>query len=124
VSSQDGVFRLEGVAPGLHRIRIRHLGFHLLERQVEVAPGAVTTVRLQLTPTTVDLDTLRVLASPLAIRREDTEFTSRIDRRSIERLPTPYETKEMVFLTPGVAPGRIWGGAAERIGIIGAARPW
>ncbi len=112
-SSEDGSFRLERVPPGIHRIRVRYLGFHLLERQVEVAPGAVVMVRLELTPTTVDLDTLRVFASPLAIRREDTEFTSRIDRRAIQRLPMPHDTEDMVFLPPGAAPGRIWGGAAD-----------
>jgi hypothetical protein len=113
VTGPEGGFLWEGLPPGTHRVRIRQPGFHPLDRTVELGPGESVRLRLELTPIALDLDTIRVLASPLTIRRTDTEFTARIDRRVMEALPTAYDPQDMVLLAPGAAPGRIWGGAAD-----------
>jgi hypothetical protein len=113
VTGPEGEFLQEGLSPGTHRIRIRQPGFHPLDRTVELGAGESVRLRLELTPLALDLDTIRVLVSPLAIRRTDTEFTARIDRRTMEALPTAYDPQDMVLLAPGAAPGRIWGGAAD-----------
>lgn len=116
-SGPAGDFRFAEVPAGEHRLRIRHPGYHPLDRDVEVAEGRIHDLRLELTSQTLDLDTLRVLASSLSIRRTDTEFTARIDRRAMEALPTAYDPQDLVLLAPGAAPGRIWGGAADEANV-------
>lgn len=115
LTGDDGTFRLEDVPAGTHRLRLRHPTYHLLEREVAVEPGEVVQLHLELAPTVarLTLDTLRGFVAPLRIRREDTEIASRIDRREMELLPTAYEIRNLVRLTPGASPGRIWGGAAD-----------
>lgn len=112
-TGEDGAFRFVDVPPGEHRVRVRQVGYHPLEREVEVAAGELVRLRLELTSAVLNLDTLRAFAARLAIRRQDTELGSRIDRRTLELLPTPYDIADLVSLTPGAAPGRIWGGAAD-----------
>lgn len=114
VSDEGGRFRL-GPAPGGigYRLRALHVGYAPASREeIAVRAGESTAVELRLARRVVGMDTLRVFASPLRIRRDDTEFTARLDRRAIELLPTPYDPTELVGMTPGAQPGQIWGGAA------------
>lgn len=113
-TGSDGQFRLEGVAAGTYRLRVRAVGFQEWAQTLEVPAEGVVERRAFLLRAAFDLDSLRVLGHPLGIRREETEFGARIDSRAIRMLPIPYEPTEMVAFAPGVSEDRIWGGADMR----------
>jgi iron complex outermembrane recepter protein len=51
LTGADGTFRLEPVAPGIHRLRVTALGYRSAEREVEVGPdGARVELRLERRP--------------------------------------------------------------------------
>ncbi len=98
-----------------YRVRTLHVGYlHTETEPFDLVPGERARHELRLVRQVLGTDTLQVFTSPLRIRREDTEFTARIERRAIELLPTPYSATDLVGLTAGARPGQIWGGAAEQ----------
>lgn len=119
VTDGEGRFRLGPLPAGSgYRIRAVHLGYHVAALEdVRVADGETLEVELRLARQTMALDTIRAFGSPLRIRRADTEFTTRIDARAIELLPTAHEPSDLVALTPGARPGQIWGGAEARANV-------
>ena len=112
-TDREGVFRFVNVTAGTHALVVQMAGYESASRPVTVAAGVWTRVRIELNAMLSALDTLRVLASPVAIQRDRTEFGARVDQRALRLLPTPYEPAAAIALTPGVAGDRIRGGAAR-----------
>jgi len=59
LSDVTGGFRLGGVEPGRYRLHLRRIGYHPLEREVEVRNGEVTRLHLVLDPDPVHLPGIR-----------------------------------------------------------------
>ncbi|MFO7259811.1 MAG: TonB-dependent receptor [bacterium] len=62
LTDADGVFRLEGLAPGTHRLRVTHMGYAEREVEVEVTRAGEVVVNVALTPRALPLDALVVTA--------------------------------------------------------------
>jgi len=63
LTDADGAFRLDGLEPGTHRLRVEHLGYAEREIEVEVTRAGEVVVDVALTPRAVDLDALVVTAT-------------------------------------------------------------
>lgn len=69
LSDVAGSVRLEGVPPGVVTLRVRHIAFGPLSIDVEVVPGEVTRVLLELSPGVIRLEPLEVTALSMAERQ-------------------------------------------------------
>src|SRR5690606_1049488 len=56
VPGAAGAFGMRALEPGAGRLGVRAPGYSTLEREIMVANGAVTTVRLELAPDAMDLE--------------------------------------------------------------------
>ena len=62
LTDEDGAFRLDGLEPGAHRLRIAHLGYAEREIEVDVTRAGEVVVDVVLTPRALALDALVVTA--------------------------------------------------------------
>jgi hypothetical protein len=94
-------------------LRTTHVGYGTAEvGPFSLTAGQIERRTIRLRRQVLGTDTLTVFASPLRIRRQDTEFTARIDRGAIELLPTSHRASDLVGLAAGARPNQVWGGAA------------
>jgi hypothetical protein len=63
-TNDRGAFTLSGVRAGMAHLRIRHLGYAPFDVDVQVHPGEVASVHVQLTHIAVRLDAVQVRAYP------------------------------------------------------------
>ncbi|HEY8470868.1 MAG TPA: TonB-dependent receptor [Longimicrobiales bacterium] len=62
LTDADGAFRLDGLEPGAHRLRVAHLGYAEREVEVEVTRAGEVVIDVVLTPRALALDALVVTA--------------------------------------------------------------
>jgi iron complex outermembrane recepter protein len=62
-ADQAGLFRIDRVQPGTHRIRVSFVGFAVQERVIDMSPGEVVEIDFGLVP--LELDQLEVAADRL-----------------------------------------------------------
>lgn len=107
----DGVAHLRGLPAGTFDLRIEALGFETRRLSgIRVESGArVLEVQMVLAP--IAMEGLTVRAERVQIRRDNTEFNTRVDEAAIRLLPMTHDARDLVALTPGARPGHIWGGA-------------
>jgi len=110
----DGAWRIAPLEPGPYRVVVRRLGYRPLLRDVDVEPGrtARLMVSLELVPFT--LDSLVVSAPPSTISTTDAELSTKLTVSEIALLPSTFDPRQLIALTPGARPDQIWGGASDQ----------
>jgi Carboxypeptidase regulatory-like domain/TonB-dependent Receptor Plug Domain len=82
ITDSLGAFRLVGVPPGAHVLRVSHLAYGVHTRDVNVLPGRDLRLELRLSPQALELEPIEVEA----IRRPRPEGANVVTREQIERL--------------------------------------
>lgn len=113
-SGPDGRFLMSPVAPGTYALQVEAPGFEVWTEELVVPEEGAVARTIHLLRTTFALDPVRILAEPLGIRREETDFGARLDARALRLLPTPYDPSRVTAFVPGASADRIWGGADIR----------
>jgi hypothetical protein len=115
-SDAAGAFRLTFLPPGTYTVRVRLLGYRPVEvtgvtvRATQTAPLTVTLAR-----SSVELQAVSVVASPVEISRATTEVgTTTLSARERELLPTPRDANSLLQFTPGARPGQVYGGSTDQ----------
>lgn len=110
----DGAWRITHLEPGPYRIAVRRLGYRPSRLDVDVEAGrtARVTVTLELVPFT--LDSLVVSAPPSTISTTDVELGTKLTVSEIALLPSTFDARQLIALTPGARPDQIWGGASDQ----------
>ena len=110
----DGAWRITHLEPGLYRIAVRRLGYRPSRQDVQVEPGrpAQLTFVLELGPFT--LDSRVVSAPPSSISTTDAELGTKLTVGEISLLPSTFDLRQLIALTPGARPDQIWGGASDQ----------
>jgi len=112
LTGPGGDVRFPDLPVGVYRLKAEFPGYQpYLRDSISLAEGEARTVVLDLLPTTVELEGLTVRASPVQIQRENTEFATTVEEKTIELLPVAYNAAELVALTPGARAENVWGGA-------------
>src|SRR4029077_3164600 len=98
------------LGPGPHRVAVRRLGYRPSRQDVDVEAGrtARVTITLELVPFT--LDSLVVSAPPSTISTTDVELGTKLTVSEIALLPSTFDARQLIALTPGARPDQIWGG--------------
>ena len=87
-SDENGYYCVLNVPPGRYDLRISCIGFQtVIKKQVIVNVDRTTTIDLALTPTTVNLETVEVIAQRPAIIRDLTSTVENIAESDIANLP-------------------------------------
>jgi hypothetical protein len=110
----DGAWRITYLEPGLYRIVVRRLGYRPSQQEVRVEPGRTTQVTFVLELVPFTLDSLVVSAPPSSISTTDAEFGTKLTVSEISLLPSTFDLRQLIALTPGARPDQIWGGASEQ----------
>jgi hypothetical protein len=110
----DGAWRIAHLDPGVYRIVVRRLGYRPSQQDVRVESGrtAQVTFVLELVPFT--LDSLVVSAPPSSISTTDAELSTNLTVSEISLLPSTFDPRQLIALTPGARPDQIWGGASDQ----------
>ena len=84
VAKRDGRFCIRGVSPGLHDMTVRRVGRVAEEREVQVAAGQTTNIRVSMVAATLESEGITVTAEEISSSTEGT--ASRIGRSAIEHV--------------------------------------
>lgn len=107
----DGAFRFTDVEAGEHHLEVEASGYLEWSGEVEVPERGTVRLEVHLARSYFQVEVLRVPGRPLEVRRETTEFGTRVDARALERMPVPYEAAGVVEFVPGGTAEQMWGGA-------------
>lgn len=108
----DGRVQLAGLPAGTFQVRVQALGHtRRLIEGVRLA-GGVHTLEVEMELAPLALEGITVRAERVAIRMENTEFSTRVDEKAIRLIPMTHVATDLVALTPGARPGHVWGGAS------------
>jgi TonB-linked SusC/RagA family outer membrane protein len=122
-TSEEGRYRIIGVPPGTHQVRVTRLGFAAETRPATVAAGQQATVDFQVGQTAVQIDEVVVTATGETQRRRETGNAVSVVQPSPERLATTTTLAQVLTASaPGLyvnSPGGTTG-SASRIRIRGA----
>ena len=110
----DGAWRITHLEPGLYRIVVRRLGYRPSQQDVQVEPGRTTQVTFTLELVPFTLDSLVVSAPPSSISTTDAELGTKLTVSEISLLPSTFDVRQLIALTPGARPDQIWGGASDQ----------
>lgn len=115
-SDAGGSFRLNFLSPGRYTVRVRLLGYRPVEvTGVVVRAAQAAPVRVTLARSTVELQAVRVVSSPVEISRATNEVgTTTLGERERELLPTPRDANSLLQFTPGARPGGVYGGSTDQ----------
>jgi hypothetical protein len=109
----NGLARIGGFPAGTFSVRVQAIGHkEQVVDSVRVEPGASQGLEVVLEVAPIELEELTVRSQRVQIQRDNTEFTTLVDRAAIELLPVSLIATDLVALTPGARPGHIWGGAS------------
>ncbi len=108
-----GQTRISGFPQGTYSVRVQALGHtEAVRDSVRVEAGTIQALEFLLELSPIEMEELTVRAERVQIQRENTEFTTQVNREAIELLPVSFTATDLVALTPGARPGHIWGGAS------------
>jgi TonB-linked SusC/RagA family outer membrane protein len=122
-TSEQGRYRVSGVPPGTHQVRVTRLGYSAETRPATVAAGQEISVDFQVGPTAVQIDEVVVTATGETQRRRETGNAVSVVQPSVAALATTTNIAQILTASaPGVyvnSPGGTTG-SANRIRIRGA----
>lgn len=104
-TDQDGLYVLRGIAPGSYLLRVSALGYETSEDSLQLAPGDVRTVNLDLAPTDVQLDEVFVEAERTGGAARTTAGHQVVRPQDVELIPMPDVAGDLVgylSVQPGV----------------------
>ena len=110
----DGAWRIAHLEPGLYRIAVRRLGYRPSQQNVQVESGRTVQVTFVLELVPFTLDSLVVSAPPSSISTTDVELGTKLTVTEISLLPSTFDLRQLIALTPGARPDQIWGGASDQ----------
>ena len=110
----DGAWRITHLEPGLYRIAVRRLGYRPSGQDVAVEAGRTTQITLTLELVPFMLDSLVVSTPPSTISTSDAELGTKLTVSEISLLPSTFDLRQLIALTPGARPDQIWGGASAQ----------
>ncbi len=110
----DGAWRIMRLEPGLYRIVVRRLGYRPARQDVQVEAGRTAQVTFVLDLVPFTLDSLVVSAPPSSISTTDVELGTKLTVSEIALLPSTFDLRQLIALTPGARPDQIWGGASDQ----------
>jgi len=113
-SDADGAWRIAHLEPGLYRIAVRRLGYRPSQQNVQVESGRTVQVTFVLELVPFTLDSLVVSAPPSSISTTDVELGTKLTVTEISLLPSTFDLRQLIALTPGARPDQIWGGASDQ----------
>jgi len=106
-----GAARFAAMLPGTYEVRVQAYGYRpAVEQNVSVSDGS-TVLDIAVEASAVELEGLTVTSERVQIQRENTEFSTRVDKKAIELLPVTHDARDIVALVPGARPGHVWGGS-------------
>jgi len=122
ITDTAGVFRLRGVPPGWHRVRVLHVGYRpVLRDSVLVRAGEVASLEIGLTAHEGAVDTLRSIdvtsAPDVVLDPLVPSMTQRITGDDLRQLPVS-SLDEAVQLSAGVVGGSFRGGRIGQEAVI------
>jgi TonB-dependent starch-binding outer membrane protein SusC len=122
-TGDDGRYRITGVPPGTHPVRVTRLGYTAETRPANVTAGGDAAVDFQIGQTAVQIDEVVVTATGETQRRRETGNAVTVVQPTAERLATTTTIAQVLAASaPGVyvnSPGGTTG-SANRIRIRGA----
>ena len=122
-TGEDGRYRITGVTPGTHPVRVTRLGYTAETRPANVAVGQDASVDFQIGQTAVQIDEVVVTATGETQRRRESGNAVSVVQPTAERLATTTTIAQVLAASaPGVyvnSPGGTTG-SASRIRIRGA----
>lgn len=113
IGDASGAFRLRGLEPGVHQVRVTHPGYAPWLGEVEVGNGRVAWVRVTLAEVVLELEGLAVMA------RRAPGAGTRLERREIERSGA-RTAGELVRRVAGVVVREEGTGGAQTVSIRGS----
>ena len=113
-SDADGAWRIAHLEPGRYRISVRRLGYRPSEQEVQVESGRTAQVSFVLELVPFTLDSLVVSAPPSSISTTDAELGTKLTVSEISLLPSTFDLRQLIAITPGARPDQIWGGASDQ----------
>jgi hypothetical protein len=115
ITARDGSFLFVGLAAGTYRLMARQIGFTAMTSPpIVLGSGEHLTREIRLETAPVELESVDVIVSPVEIDRSTTEFSTKLDEKTIALLPSVHDPKELVELTAGARAGHVWGGATDQ----------
>jgi hypothetical protein len=105
VTDARGLFRIGGLPPGTgYRLACSLTGFAaLVQSDIEIAPGTVTSLNIALSPAGALREEVRVRASPPVVSLTETTTQSRFSSEFIDALPILGRNyQDVLALAPGV----------------------
>jgi len=110
----DGAWRIAPLEAGTYRIVVRRLGYRPSTQDVAVEAGRTTQVAFVLDAVPFTLDSLVVSAPASNISTTDAELGTKLTVSEISLLPSTFDVRQLIALTPGARPDQIWGGASAQ----------
>lgn len=110
----DGAWRLADLEAGTYRLTIQRLGFRVVRRDVRVEVGRVTQLSIVLELVAYTLDSLIVTGASPSIATASAELGTKLTTAEISLLPTTFDARQLIALTPGARPDYVWGGASDQ----------
>lgn len=110
----DGAWRIAPLEAGTYRIIVRRLGYRSSSQDVQVESGRTTQVSFVLEVMPFTLDSLVVSAPASNISTTATELGTKLTVTEISLLPSTFDPRQLIALTPGARPDQIWGGASAQ----------
>jgi hypothetical protein len=103
-TSSDGFYVIRGLPPSRYQISVRAIGFRpAVARDVRVLLGQITVIGdIGLETAAVELEPVVVHPSVVAMDPASTDHASRLDMRSVEKLPVGRDYASAALLLPQV----------------------
>ncbi len=124
LTNEQGRFLFSGLAAGSYEVRLSGLGYGQGEASTTVTPGQTSTVRVELSPSALQLDALVVstVTGQVERKRELGNVVGRISAEQIEPAITTNLSEVLQARTPGVSVSAASGasGTSQRIRIRGS----
>jgi Fe(3+) dicitrate transport protein len=97
----NGRFRLEGVPTGAIQLGIRHVGYVMRTRTVQVEAGRTSRLTVELVSATVELSGLEITGTAQNVRPSMPGAASKVDAAELEQV-SPIGMQEALRHVPGV----------------------
>lgn len=116
VTDVSGYYQISNVKAGTYDIQFSIIGYKTaIQKGVTVAPDLRTKINVALTPTSIQLNEIEIIAERPLIQRDVTATTYSVGSIRLERLPVT-SMQEVLSLQPGVTlDGHVRGGKTTEV---------